>query len=84
MSEMFEFLRTERFSMIFSFVLGLGCMALLKPICHGKECHIQKAPPYAEVKESTYQIGTKCYKFDAATIECPKEGVIEPFQQYIR
>jgi hypothetical protein len=81
---MFEFLKTERFSMVFSFILGLGCMALLKPICKGSECHIQKAPPYNEVKESTYQLGTDCYRFEAANIECPKTGVIEPFQRFIR
>ena len=70
--------------MIFSFILGVGCMALLKPLCTGSSCHIQKAPPYDEVKESTYQINNDCYKFNAAPVECPKHGIIEPFQRFVR
>jgi len=81
---MFEFLKTETFSLIFSFVLGLGCMAVLKPICSGKECSIQKAPPYEEVKKATYQLGTDCYQFRAEPISCPARGVIEPFELFLR
>jgi hypothetical protein len=81
---MFEFLKTEQFSMIFSFVLGLGCMALLKPLCRGGECHIQKAPPYNEIKDSTYQLNNECYQFEATPIDCPSKGVIEPFKRFVR
>lgn len=77
---MFEFLRTERFSMIFSFILGVGCMALLKPVCTTNECRVQKAPPYDEVTKSTYQLGSDCYKFDSKAIQCPENGVIESFE----
>lgn len=80
---MFEFLKTESFSVIFSFVLGLGCMALLKPACAGEECQIQKAPPYEEVNKSTYQLGADCFQFHAEPITCPAKGVIEPFQRSI-
>jgi hypothetical protein len=82
--DMFEFLKTESFSMIFSFVVGLGCMALLKPMCAGADCRIQKAPPYEEVKKSTYQLGQDCFQFQAEPIACPSKGVIEPFQRFIR
>ena len=81
---MFEFLKSETFSVIFSFVLGLGCMAVLKPACKGTECSIQKAPPYEEVTKSTYQMGSDCFQFQAKPIECPSKGVIEPFQRFIR
>jgi len=81
---MFEFLKTESFSVIFSFILGLGCMAVLKPICSGNECRIQKAPPFEEIKESTYQLGRDCFQFHAETIGCPTQGVIEPFERFIR
>jgi hypothetical protein len=80
---MFEFLQTESFNIIFSFVLGLGFMALLKPACT-KDCRIQKAPPYAEVTHSTYQMGKDCYQFHAEPISCPGQGVIEPFERYVR
>jgi len=81
---MFEFLKTETFSLLFSFILGLGCMAVLKPICNGEECRIQKAPPYEEVKKATYQLGTDCFQFRAEPISCPTNGVIEPFQRFLR
>ena len=81
---MFEFLKTESFNVIFSFVLGLGCIALLKPVCEGPKCRIQKAPPYEEVKTSTYQMGPECYQFHAEPIICPKKGVIEPFERFVR
>lgn len=78
---MFEFLKTERFNMISSFILGLGLMTLLKPICKGAECKILKAPPLEEVTHSTYQLGGKCYQFRTAPITCPAGTVIEPFQR---
>lgn len=78
---MFEFLKTKEFSTVFSFVVGLGLMALFRPICQGKDCVIQKAPPVDEVNKTTYQLGSKCYQFRSESIECPKEGVIESFQQ---
>jgi hypothetical protein len=81
---MFEFLKSKTFDAVFSFVLGLGLMALLKPGCKEGECHIQKAPPYEEVKSSTYQLGSKCYKFEAEPVECPMTGVIEPFERFVR
>jgi hypothetical protein len=81
---MFEFLKSKNFDAVFSLVLGLGLMALLKPGCKDSECHIQKAPPYEEVKSSTYQLGSKCYNFEAETMECPMTGVIEPFERFVR
>jgi hypothetical protein len=81
---MFEFLKSKRFDTAFSFILGFGLIALFKPGCKDGECSIQKAPPYEEVKTSTYQVGNKCYKFEANPIECPSTGVIEPFQRYVR
>jgi hypothetical protein len=76
---MFEFLKSKQFNVAFSFLLGLGLMTLLRPICRGAECIVQKAPPLEEVNKSTYQLGSKCYQFRSVTIDCPKAGVIEPF-----
>ena len=81
---MFAFLKSKNFDTAFSFVVGLGLMALFKPVCEGDECHIQKAPPYDEVNTSTYQLGSKCYKFEADHVECPSKGVIEPFERFVR
>ena len=81
---MFNFLKTDAFDNLFSFVLAVGCIALLKPICKDKDCQIQKAPPFDEVKASTYQIGSKCYQFEVQHKECPELGAIEPFERFIR
>jgi len=78
---MFEFLKTERFSIISSFILGLGLMTLFKPVCNGDECRILKAPPLEEVTSSTYQLGGKCYQFRTQPISCPAGTVIEPFER---
>jgi hypothetical protein len=81
---MFEFLKTERFSMIASFIVGLGLMSVLKPMCNGPECRILKAPPLDEVNHTTYQLGGKCYQFRSETISCPTGKIIESFEQHIR
>jgi len=81
---MFEFLKSKTFDTAFSVMLGIGLMALFKPVCQGNECHIQKAPPYEEVKTSTYELGSKCYQFQVEHIDCPTIGVIEPFERFVR
>ena len=81
---MFGFLKSESFNMIFSGLLGLGIMVTFKPGCRGGECSIQRAPPVDEIRTSTYQMGDGCYKFHSEVIECPKEGVIEPFERFVR
>ena len=80
---MFEFLKTENFSMMSSFLIGLGMMSVLKPLCKGSECKILKAPPLEEVTHSTYQLGGKCYQFRTAPIACPSGTVIEPFVRHL-
>lgn len=76
---MFEFLKSKTFNIAFSFIIGLGIMAVLRPICHGNTCLIEKAPPLHEVETSTYQLGSKCYQFRSTPIECPTSGFVEPF-----
>lgn len=76
----FDFLKSKKFNLVFSFLMGLGLMAILRPGCKGDGCIVMKAPPANEVQTSTYQIGKKCYKFETYTVDCPSSGVIEAFQ----
>lgn len=76
---MYGILKTEKFAMFFSFVVGFAIVAITIPICKGEECYIKKAPSVEEMKKSTYRIGMKCYQFKSETIECPATGVIEAF-----
>ena len=77
---MFEFVKSETYSIVFSVILGMGIMAVLKPTCTTDECIIKKAPSQEEVTSATYQIGSKCYNFKTNTVDCPGTGVIEPFR----
>lgn len=82
---MFEFLKTKSFTYLFSFLLGLGIMSLLRPICKGDSCLIQKAPDVNEITSSTYQLGSKCYQFKTEPVDCPsKGGAIEAFEMFAK
>jgi hypothetical protein len=75
----FDFMKTKSFNYIFSFLLGMGLIALFRPGCKGDNCVVIRAPPADEVKTATYQISGKCYQFDTYLLDCPSSGVIEAF-----
>ncbi len=79
---MFEVLKTEKFAVAFSFIVGFGIIALAIPMCKGDECFIKKAPLVEDMKSTTYRIGRKCYQFRSIVQECPASGVIEAFQPF--
>lgn len=74
-------IKTEKFSIVFSIVLGFAIVALaIIPACKGENCYIQKAPSVKEMKESTFRIGRKCYQFKPTTVDCPADGkAVEAF-----
>jgi len=72
---MFEILRTERFNIIASCILGIAIMAVLKTPCK-ENCTLQKAPSTDEITKTTYQLGSKCYQFKMNTMQCPQNGPI--------
>ena len=76
---MYEILQTEKFAIIFSFMIGAAVVAMGSPLCKGEECYIKKAPSIAEMKKNTYSIGNKCYQFKSEIVACPAKGVIEAF-----
>jgi hypothetical protein len=76
---MFAVLKTAKFDIIFSVIVGFAIMSLTIPLCKGDECFIKKAPSVKEMKESTFRIGSKCYQFKADTMNCPATGAIEAF-----
>lgn len=79
----FGFLKTDAFDIAFSVLLGIALVSLFRSACKGDECRMEKAPPYDEVNQSTYQIGSECYQFRAEILPCPSSGVkvIEPFER---
>jgi len=77
---MFGFVKSEKYSLAFSFIVGVGIMAVLKPACRDLDCTKKKGANPEEVLKSTYQIGSKCYQFGTRHTECVAEGVIEAFE----
>jgi hypothetical protein len=75
-----DFLKSKQFNYIFSFLLGLGLISILRPACKGDECVITKAPLMHEIEGKTFQLGHKCYQFTIQNVDCPAKGVVEAFQ----
>jgi len=76
---MFAVLKTSKFDIIFSVVVGFAIMSLTIPMCKGEECFIKKAPSIDEMKKNTFKIGSKCYQFKSEIVTCPATGTIEAF-----
>lgn len=71
-------LKKPMFNIGFSFLLGLGIIAMFRPLCKditGKpiECTKDKAPVVKDWEGAVYRIGSKCYEYKTQTIECPKD-----------
>jgi len=79
---MFAVLKTSKFDIIFSFLVGFAIMSLTIPLCKGEECFVKKAPSIKEMKETTFKIGSKCYHFKPDILTCPESGTIEAFQAW--
>ena len=81
-------LQDKKFNTLFSFVLGLGIVCIMRPICKGTDCQINKAPQDPEFDKYVYRMGSKCYEFKTKITPCPPSGAIEAFkvseQRYVR
>jgi hypothetical protein len=78
-------LRDDKFNYFFSLLLGIGIICMIRPICHGTECTIEKAPTDKDFDKHVYRMaGGKCYEFKTAVAECPSSGTIEAFQDELR
>jgi hypothetical protein len=77
-----NFLNDERFNVFFSFVLGVGLICILRPLCSGSECDIEKPPLDKDFDKYVYKMGGgKCYEFKSEVVECPVSGTIEAFRE---
>jgi hypothetical protein len=77
-----DLIRTDIFKTVFSVLLGMGLVIVIfRPYCKGGDCAIWKAPPPAELKDSVYKIGEKCYNYKERDIECPTTAnIVEAFR----
>lgn len=77
---LWDFMKSKKFNFLFSFLIGLGLCAILRPVCKGDQCIQLKAPLMHDVVGKTFQLGRKCHQFTIENTECPPKGVIEAFQ----
>jgi len=75
-----DILKDKRFNVVFSFLMGVFIILLLRPICKGADCFSYKAPSLKTIKDNAYKIGDTCYKFVPKDTQCTGLGVIEPFE----
>ncbi len=73
-------LHDEKFNYFFSFVLGIGLICILRPMCSGKECTTLKPPQEKDFDRYVYRLADKCYSFKTKVIKCPLSGAIEAFR----
>lgn len=75
-------LNDNRFNIFFSFVLGLGLICVIRPICSGSDCNVEKPPAEKDFDKYVYRMnGGTCYEFKSEIIECPSSGAIEAFRE---
>ena len=75
-----DILKSPLFNTSFSFILGIGLIAILRPLCKGNACNIFKAPPVKEWDGIVYRIGEECYEYSTKSVKCPGSGEIEAFK----
>jgi hypothetical protein len=69
-----------RFDIFFSFVVGVGIICILRPLCNGAECNTHKPPAEKDFDNYVYRLGGKCYEFKTNIVSCPETGAIEAFK----
>ena len=74
-------IKTEKFAVALSALLGFALVALAIPVCKGDECFIKKAPSVEEMKKTTFKLNSKCYQFRPETVSCPndKDKIVDAF-----
>jgi hypothetical protein len=72
-------MKSEWFNVVFSLLVGIGIVAILRPTCTGDACTTMKAPSPAEWNGYVYQMGSKCYEFKTQVVDCAGATAIESF-----
>ena len=75
-----KLLGDDKFNKFFSFILGIGIICMIRPMCKGDECSVKKAPEEKDFDQHVYRLAQKCYEFKSEIVACPSSGVIEAFQ----
>jgi len=77
-----KFINDQRFNVFFSLMLGIGIIAIFRPICSGADCNVIKPPTESDFDKYVYRIGGKCHEFKTEIVTCPSSGTVESFKEY--
>ncbi len=78
-----KMLNDDKFNIFFSILLGIGIVCILKPVCTGANCSVNKPPVSSDFDKYVYKMGKKCYEFTPEVIECSQQTgeKIEAFKE---
>ena len=74
-------LQDDKFNMFFSLLVGIGIICMIRPMCTGPECSVNKAPAEKDFDKFVYRLGDACYTFTPEILPCPASGTIEAFRE---
>ena len=78
-----QILKDPHFNIVFSVLVGVGLICMIRPQCKGPECNINKPPVEEDFDKYVYRMqGGKCYEFKTNIVECPSSGSVEAFERY--
>jgi hypothetical protein len=72
---MFEFLKSKNYQILFSLLLGLFIVLIVRPSCKDESCIKRMNPCSKDISASTYQLGSKCYQFTYTSVGCEANEV---------
>lgn len=73
-------LKDPHFNIVFSILVGVGLICMIRPQCKGKECTVNKPPTEEDFDKYVYRMeGGKCYEFKTEIVKCPSSGAVEAF-----
>jgi len=76
-------LKDPHFNIIFSILVGVGFICMVRPQCKGNECTVNKPPTEEDFDKYVYRMeGGKCYEFKTEIVKCPASGAVEAFSRY--
>ncbi len=78
-----KILNDDKFNICFSLLLGIGLVCILKPVCSGPNCTINKPPVSSDFDKYVYKMGKKCYEFTPEVVNCSEQKgeKVEAFKQ---
>lgn len=67
-----KMLSSNKGSIAFSIILGLGIAALFRKACTDNNCIVITAPDPKELEDTYYKMNGECYKYKPVYTECTR------------